>query len=119
MASMVSGRSSLGWGLVDRTRRTPATAPAAAGRSADQGRREDLVVVGPLVEDLHHRALGCGPLEQRRGPPQVVGAEHGVDLGGALADELAVLLGEAAPDCDLQVGSAVLLRLQVSQVAVE
>ena len=44
-----------------------------------------------------------GLAQQGRGPGQVVGAEHHVDVAGPLADPLAVLLGQAAADGDLQV----------------
>ena len=55
----------------------------------------------------------------RRRVGQVVGAEHDVDVAGPLDDQLAVLLGQAAADRDLQVGPAVLERLEVPEVAVE
>ena len=51
--------------------------------------------------------------------PEVVGAEHDVDVAGALDDELPVLLGQAAADRDLEVRSLGLQRLQATEVAVE
>ena len=58
-------------------------------------------------------------VEQRGRVGEVVGAEHDVDVAGPLDDQLAVLLGQAAADRDLQVGPAVLQRLEVPEVAVE
>ena len=49
----------------------------------------------------------------------VVGAEDDVDPRGALDDGLAVLLGHAAADGDLQVGVGGLGRAQLAEVAVE
>src|SRR5205823_1026829 len=49
----------------------------------------------------------------------VVGAEHDVDMAGPLAYPLAVLLGEASTDGDLEIRAALLQRLQTTQVAVE
>src|SRR5207302_1494942 len=42
-----------------------------------------------------------------------------VDVAGTLEDELPVLLGQASPDGDLEVGPAPLQRLQVAEVPVE
>ena len=50
---------------------------------------------------------------------QVVGAEHHVDVAGPGEHLVAILLGEAAPHRDLQIGPAVLERLERSEVAVE
>ena len=50
---------------------------------------------------------------------EVVGAEHDVDVRRPLAHELAVLLGQAAADRDLQLGPALLQRLQPAEVPVE
>ena len=87
----------------------------SASRRAGQRRRVRLV----LLEDLDDRALEAGPLEQRRRVGQVVGAEHDVDVRRPLDDELAVLLGQAPADRDLQVGALLLQRLQAAEVAVE
>ena len=73
-----------------------------------------------LLEDLDDRARRrTGLVEERRRRGQVVGAEHDVDVAGALDDQLAVLLREAAADRDLEVGTARLQRLEVPEVAVE
>ena len=48
-----------------------------------------------------------------------MGAEHDVDVAGPLDDQLTVLLGEAAADRDLQVGTLRLQRLEPPEVAVE
>ena len=50
---------------------------------------------------------------------QVVGAEHDVDVARPRHDLVTVLLGEAPPDRDLQVGTLVLERLQRAQMPVE
>ena len=74
-------------------------------RAGRQRRRVGLV----LLEDLDHRTLEPRPFEQRRRVAEVVGAEHDVDVAGALDDQLPVLLGQAPADRDLEVG-AVRLR---------
>jgi hypothetical protein len=47
------------------------------------------------------------------------GAEHDVDMRRPLDDEVTVLLGEAAADHDLQVGTALLQGLELAEVAVQ
>ena len=64
-----------------------------------QGRGIRLV----LLEDLDDRALGARPLQELTGPAEVVRAEHDVDVPGPLHDQVAVLLGQAAADRDLEV----------------
>ena len=64
-------------------------------------------------------ALGRGAAQQLRCGRQVVGPEDDVDVPRALDDALAVHLGEAAPDGDLEPGSARAERLQLAEVAVE
>ena len=59
-----------------------------------------------LLEDLDDRPVGARLREQFAGASQVVRAEHDVDVAGPLHDQLAVLLGEAAADRDLQVRAA-------------
>ena len=64
----------------------------------------DAVVV--LVEDLHDRLAGGAACAQQLGRAgEVVGAEHHVDVAGALHNQLTVLLGEATADRDLQLGA--------------
>ena len=58
------------------------------------------------------RISTTGPSKRARsssagGVGEVVGAEHDVDVAGALDDELAVLLGQAPAHRDLQVGPLV------------
>ena len=66
----------------------------AARPAARTGR---LVVVGDgLVEDLGDGPPCAGLVEQLGGPVHVVGAEHDVDVRRPLADQVAVLLGQAA-----------------------
>ena len=60
-----------------------------------------------------------GGVEQLGGPVDVVGADHDVDVARPLADELAVLLGEAAGHDDLATVAGRLPRLQVAEVAVQ
>ena len=84
----------------------------------DRG-REGVGVVGRLVPDLRDRAVLAGLMQQIDGPVHVVGAEHDVDVARLLADEIAILLGEAAADHDLQVRARVLERLEVTERAVE
>ena len=84
--------------------------PRVVRRLADgrQRRREQGVVVDArLVEDLGDRAAGAGPSrEQLGGAVDVVRAEHDVDVGGPLAHQVAVLLGQAAGHDDLAVRRA-------------
>ena len=54
------------------------------------------------VQDLDDGALYRRPAQQLGGAGQVVGTEHHVDMAGLLADQLPVLLGQAAADGDLQ-----------------
>ena len=53
------------------------------------------------VEDLGDRPAAAGVVEQLGGPVHVVRAHHDVDVAGPLADDVAVLLGEAAGHDDL------------------
>ena len=102
----------------DLDRDPPGVRHLAARRQRAGERR---VVVGRgLLEDLDDRPAG-GPLlaEQLGGPTDVVGAEHHVDVGRPLDDEVAVLLGQAPADHDLQVGAIGLERLELPEVAVE
>src|SRR5947208_13414894 len=61
----------------------------------------------------------AGRLEHLGGPAHVVGAEHHVNLGGTLAHQAGVLLGQAAGDSDLHPGPALLLGPQMAEVAVQ
>ena len=90
-------------------RRVPLVAPG--------GERRRIRLV--LLQDLHHRPLEAGPLEQRRRMGEVVGAEHHVDVTGALDDQLTVLLGQAPAHRDLEIGPVGLERLEPSEVPVE
>jgi hypothetical protein len=85
-----------------------------------QGGGEGLRLVHGLVPDLGHRAarLPRG-VQQLDGPVHVVGAHDDVDVTGPGLDEVAVLLGQAAAHDDLEPGPGVLLRLQVTELAVE
>ena len=78
-----------------------------------------MVVEDGLVEDLGDRPAGAGVVEQVHRPVDVVGAEDDVHVRRLLADELLVLLGQAAGHHDLQLGAGVLLALQVAEVAVQ
>ena len=49
----------------------------------------------------------------------VVGTEYDIDVASAPLDQVAVLLGQAAPYRQLDVWTGVLERLQVAQGAVE
>jgi len=69
-----------------------------------------------LLHDLEDRALRPGPFEQRRRVGQVVGPEHHVDVGCPGLDEVAVLLGQAAADGDLEVGAPALSDLRWPRV---
>jgi hypothetical protein len=71
------------------------------------------------VEDLHDRALGAGPTQKVRRTGEVVCPEDDVDPPHLLLDELAVLLGQAAPDGDLQTGSSIHQLLETPERAVE
>ena len=66
-----------------------------------QRRRVRLV----LLEDLDDRALGARPLEQRRARCARLCVPNTTSTCGARASDLvAVLLGEAAADRDLEIG---------------
>ena len=82
---------------------------------------ERLVVVGGrLLQDLDDRPARRALLAQELGGPvHVVGAEHDVDVGRLVDDEVAVLLGQAAADHDLHVGPPLLEGLELTEVAVE
>ena len=69
--------------------------------------------------EIDHRPAIASLSKQLGSPTHVVGAEHHVDVAGLLADELAILLGQAAGDRDLHVGLGVLEPLEVTQLAVE
>ncbi len=82
-------------------------------------RRERRRIRLVLLQDLDDRAGGARALEQCRRAREVVRPEHDVDVRCAREHLVAVLLGETAAHCDLQVGPSVLQRLQVPEVAVE
>jgi hypothetical protein len=86
---------------------------AAKGSSRLAGRG------GGGFEDLHHRALLPGPLQQGGGAADVVGAEDGVDPGRPLEDLVPVLLRQAATDGDLQAGPLLFQGPQLAEVAVK
>ena len=50
---------------------------------------------------------------------EIVGPEHDVDVARPLLDQLPVLLGQAAPDGDLQLGPPPLQRLELTKVPIE
>ena len=77
------------------------------------------VLAGRLGEDLHHRPVTAGVVDEFRGPVHVVGAEHHVDVTGPLPDQLPILLGEAPGHRDERVGSLGLHRLEPAQGAVQ
>ena len=84
--------------------------PGRVGQLADgrQGHGELGLPLGRGgVEDLDDGPVGRGLAQQRRGPGQVVGPEHDVDVPGALANGVAVALGQATSHGDLhaRVGS--------------
>ena len=99
----------------------------AADLDGDPGRVVDLTagrerrrVRLVLLEDLDQRLAGAARLGQERGRVgEVVGAEHDIHMTGPFDHEVAVLLGQTAADRDLEVGAAVLERLEVTQRAVE
>ena len=72
-----------------------------------------------LLEDLDDGPLVAGPIEQVDRVRQVVGAEHHVDVAGALHDELTVLLGETPADRDLEPRLRLLQRLEPAEMPVE
>ena len=63
--------------------------------------------------------LRAGPREQLGRVSKVVGTEHDVDVRGALAHEIAILLREAPANRDLQLRSALLELLEPAEMAVE
>ena len=71
------------------------------------------------VEDLHDGAFGLGPAQQAGRAGQVVRAEHDVDPAHLLLNALAVLLGQAAADGDLQPGLGVHQLLEVPERPVQ
>ncbi len=71
------------------------------------------------VEDLHDRALGLRPAQEPGRAGEVVGAEDDVDPAHLLLNPLAVLLGQAAADRDLQPGLGVHQLLEPTQRPVE
>ena len=83
----------------------------AAGCSPRLGRRG--------VEDLHDGALGLRPAQETGRTGQVVGAEDDVDPAHLLLNALAVLLGQAPADGDLQTRLGVDQLLQAPQRPVE
>ena len=80
-----------------------------------QRRRVRLV----LVEDLDRPDRQLRGAQEVGSVGEVVGAEHHVDERRAFAHAVAILLGQAAADRDLQVGPRGLERLQVAEVGVE
>ncbi len=101
----------------DLDRDPPGPRHLASGR---QRARERRTVFGDgLVEHLDHRTVLTRLGQQRGGPVDVVGAEDDIDVRGSLGDEVAVLLGQAAADHDLEIRVGVLARLQVPEGAVE
>ena len=79
-----------------------------------------LLVPRGRVRHLEHRLPAvAGEPEQRCDPADVVRAEDGVDVRRPLEEQLAVLLGQAAADRDLQLGPSLLDRLQMPEVPVE
>ena len=87
-------------------------AVATGGQRGGEGRQ--------ALKDLDLGALVvAGPIEQGGEAADVVGAEDDVDPGGARDDAVAVVLGQAAADRDLQVGVREFGRAQLAEVAVE
>ncbi len=76
-------------------------------------------VRGVLLEDLEDRSTGTGAGEQVGGVRKIVGSEDDVDVPGPLLHETAIFLGEAPAHCDLEIGPAILQRLQVAERPVE
>ena len=92
------------------------------GEVPDRGQGGNLLGVAGrlgLIEDLDHRAGGGGLAQEGRGPGQIVGPEHHVDVRCPLADLLPVHLGQAPAHRDLHAGSALAQCLEVAQVPVE
>ncbi len=71
------------------------------------------------VEDLHDWALGLSPAQEAGRAREVVGAEHDVDPAHLLLNPLAVLLGQATADGDLQPRLGVHQLLEAAQRPVE
>ena len=82
------------YGTSRRTGRADGNASSSSGSVASK-----ISVIGPA-----RRAC----VDEHRRPVDVVRAEHDVDVRGPLADEVAILLGEAAGHHDLQIGAALL-----------
>ena len=91
--------------------------PGGVGKVAPHGQRGGEGV--GLLEDLHDRAFEGRAPQQVGRVADVVGAEDDIDVGRPLLDQPPVLLGQAAADGDLQIGPALLERLQLAEVAVE
>src|SRR5699024_10595122 len=94
--------------------RDPARVGGVAG--GREGGGEMLQGVG----DLHLRAIVVTrTVEQGGQVSQVVGAEHDIDPGGPVHDDVLVLLRQASADRDLQAGVGVLPGAQVAECAVQ
>ena len=97
--------------------------PRVVRRLAARGqrRREHRVVVDHGgVEDLGERATRArASIDELGGAMHVVRAEHDVDVRRPLADDLAILLGQAAGHHDLAPVALALPRLEMAEVAVE
>ena len=96
-----------------RWRPRPSTADSRRAGSTEGKRSSD--------SRISTWAGSCDPgaLEQHGQRADVVGAEHDVDPRRPLGDRRAVLLRQAAADCDLHAGVRGLHRQQVAEVAVE
>ncbi len=84
-------------------------------------RREVGLLVAPGgIGHLDHRFAGrAREAEQLRDPADIVGSEDGVHMRRTLEKDLTILLSETAPDRNLQIGTALLDRLQLAEVPVK
>ena len=89
-----------------------------ASRRQRTGERLGVVADG-FVEDLDDRAVLGGQAQQLTGAMHVVRTEDDIDVPGPPAHQVAVLLGQAPADRDLEVGAAVLFDLEMAQQPVE
>ena len=108
--------------------RTPVVAPDLDGdprrvrhlaARRQRGRERVVVVRVGRVEDLSDRAGLPSLGDEGRGSVHVVRPEHDIDVRRPLANQVAVLLGQATGNHDLQIGPRLLHRLEMTQVAVE